>query len=173
MCMSACVRARMRVCVLDIVNAEKGWVFFDACRTGPVTVEQEGVISPGLRAGARQPAGPVHPDEMTAGVAQACLRPPRERKHLIEHQQPAIYLSVWLTVGYTWYSVHPRASFSFEIVRVLYVYVSHSISSECYFLSCTVLRKKDENRNKVLLQSFLLSLLNEIIKYKARLKQFN
>lgn len=92
------------VCVWDIANAEKGWVFSDACRTGPVTVEQEGVISPGLRAEARQPAGPEHPDELTAGTAQACLRPPRERKHL----QPAIYLSVWLTMGYTWYNVHPQ-----------------------------------------------------------------
>lgn len=126
-CECVCALVSRCVCVWDIVNAEKGWVFSDACRTGPVTVEQEGVISPGLRAEARQPAGPEHPDELTAGTAQACLRPPRERKHL----QPAIYLSLWLTMGYTWYNVHPQlttALFEFSGCLRVCVYMSRLLS---------------------------------------------
>lgn len=76
-----------------------------ACHSGTGRCHQ-----PRPQSRARQPAGPEHPDELTAGTAQAYLRPPRERKHL----QPAIYLSVWLTMRYTWYNVHPQLTAVFS-----------------------------------------------------------
>lgn len=58
-------------------------MFSDACLDQAVSLGHEGVISLGLSTTARQQAGPVQRDELTAGLrlSQAC--PTREReKHL-------------------------------------------------------------------------------------------
>ncbi len=101
-----CMCARVQVCVC--MRHREHWeglsVFWRlsdwACHSGTGKVSS---------AQASEPEPVSQPDLNTMMSWQPAQHRPvsasqRERKHL----QPAIYLSVWLTMGYTWYNEHPQ-----------------------------------------------------------------